>query len=166
MSGIAVQCLEAWTGSREELPPAGLVSPSTSVLTFGSSKCSTSGYWLLACVHPTPTAKRSRSLGLNDKASRSLTCLNNHVGAFKPNWGERCHITKQPAGCVMAILLAQNYRVSRADLSRSLLLRIQPGGLWCSFQIFWFAGLAGVSFFDKVTTSVDRLNQNKVEADQ
>lgn len=88
------------------------------------------------------------------------------MGTLKPNWGERRHITKQPAGYAMASLLAQNYRVSQADLSRSLLLRIQPGGLWCSFQIFWFAGLAGFSFFDKVTTSVDRLNQNKVKAGQ
>lgn len=51
------------------------------------------------------------------------------MGTFKPNWGERCHITKQPAGYAMASSLAQNYRVSWADLSHSLLLHIEPGSL-------------------------------------
>lgn len=54
------------------------------------------------------------------------------MGTFKPDWGERCHVTKQPAGYGMVSLLARNYRVSRADLSLSLLLHIQPGSLWCS----------------------------------
>lgn len=58
------------------------------------------------------------------------------MGTLKSDWGERCHITKQPAGYVMGSLLAQNYRVNGTDLSLSLLLHIQPGGLWCSSQIF------------------------------
>lgn len=168
MSGIAVQCLETWTGSSEEFPPAGLISPSASALTCGLSKCGTSGArsWLLFCIHPTCMAKWSCCPGLNKRACDSLTCLNNLMGTFKPNWGERCHVTKQPAGSVMSGLLAQNYRVSRADLNHSLVLHIQQGGLWWSFQIFWFGGLARVRFFDKVSTSVDRPNQNKVRADQ
>lgn len=59
MSGIAVQCLEAWIGSSEELPPAGLVSPSTSVLTFGSSKCSTPGAGVDFCLVFVPHPQQS-----------------------------------------------------------------------------------------------------------
>lgn len=168
MSGIAVQCLEAWTGISEDHSPAGLLSPSTSVLTFGSSKRGTSGARADFCliVRPTPTAKRPRSQGLNERASDSLAGFNNPVGTFEPSWGKTCHVTKQLAGYVMAGLLVQGYRVSGAYLSCSLLQHIQPWGLWCSSQIFWFASLAGFSFFDEVTTSVDRLKQNRVKGDQ
>lgn len=66
----------------------------------------------------------------------------------------------------MANLLAQNYRVTQADLSHSLLLHIHPGDMGYSFQMFCFPGLAGFRFFDKDTNSVDRLNQNKVRVDR
>jgi len=54
MSGIAVRHLEAWPGSSEEFPPAGLVSPS--LLTCGWSQGRTSGagadFCLVFVSHP------------------------------------------------------------------------------------------------------------------
>lgn len=57
MSGIAVQHLEALTLSSEELPPAGLISPS--LLTFGSSRCSTSGAGADFCLVFIPHARQN-----------------------------------------------------------------------------------------------------------
>lgn len=85
------------------------------------------------------------------------------MGTFKSYWGKRCHNAKQPADYVVANLLAQNDRVTQADLSHSLLLDIHPEGMGCFFQIFLFPGMAGFRFFDIVSNSVDRLNQNKVK---
>lgn len=79
------------------------------------------------------------------------------MGIFKSYWGKRLP-NSQISGDVVANLLAQNYRVTQADLSHNLLLHIYPGGMGCSFQFFLFPGLAGFRFFDKVTNSVDRLN--------